>query len=294
MHPVTRSYEIHEAAALTGLTPARLRAWERRYDAVRPARQPNGYRAYSSEQVALLRAFSRLVAQGARIGSLAAMEPADVITAATLSASDGTPLGEILDAVRALDRERLEALIAEQVALLGLAGFAREIVLPLATIIGDLWSVGELPVVAEHFASEAVVRALKNGLLVQAVSGPTVICACLPGERHEWGFLATLTGVQNAGWRAHYLGADLPLDELVHAAWQLRPAGVVLTVGDPGICQASLASLLALPARLPERAFAAIGGAGVAGHETALRAAGFRLGVEAFGVAGPTAKPSVS
>lgn len=294
MHPVTRSYEIHEAAALTGLTPARLRAWERRYDAVRPARQPNGYRAYSSEQVALLRAFSRLVAQGARIGSLAAMEPADVITAATLSASDGTPLGEILDAVRALDRERLEVLIAEQVALLGLAGFAREIVLPLATIIGDLWSVGELPVVAEHFASEAVVRALKNGLLVQAVSGPTVICACLPGERHEWGFLATLTGVQNAGWRAHYLGADLPLDELVHAAWQLRPAGVVLTVGDPGICQASLASLLTLPARLPERAFAAIGGAGVAGHETALRAAGFRLGVEAFGVAGPTAKPSVS
>mgnify|MGYP001546459347 CR=1 FL=1 len=49
-----RQYEIHEVAQLTGLEPARLRAWERRYDVVRPVRQANGYRAYSAEQVALL------------------------------------------------------------------------------------------------------------------------------------------------------------------------------------------------------------------------------------------------
>lgn len=284
MTSASRSYEIHETAALTGLTPARLRAWERRYDAVRPARQANGYRAYTAEQVALLRAFSRLVAAGARIGVLAAMEPADIIAAASQRVSDGTPLGEILDAMRALDRERLEGLVAQQVALLGLAGFAREIVLPLATLIGDLWSVGEIPVSAEHFASEVVVRALKNGLLVQAVSGPTVVCAGLPGERHEWGFLATLTRVQNAGWRVHYLGADLPLDDIIHAAWQLRPAGVVLTVSDPEICRASLNGLLVLPARLPEGVFATIGGSGTTGEETALRAAGFRLGLEGFGI----------
>ncbi len=287
MTSASRSYEIHETAALTGLTPARLRAWERRYDAVRPARQANGYRAYTAEQVALLRAFSRLVAAGARIGVLAAMEPADIIAAASQRVSDGTPLGEILDAIRALDRERLEGLVAQQVALLGLAGFAREIVLPLATLIGDLWSVGEIPVSAEHFASEVVVRALKNGLLVQAVSGPTVVCAGLPGERHEWGFLATLTRVQNAGWRVHYLGADLPLDDIIHAAWQLRPAGVVLTVSDPGICGASLNRLLVLPARLPEGVFATIGGSGTTGEETALRAAGFRLGLEGFGIIDP-------
>ena len=287
MTVVSRSYEIHETAALTGLTPARLRAWERRYDAVRPARQANGYRAYTAEQVALLRAFSRLVAAGARIGVLAAMEPADVIAAASQRVSDGTPLGEILDAIRALDRERLEGLIAQQVALLGLAGFAREIVLPLATLVGDLWSVGEIPVAAEHFASEVVVRALKNGLLGQVVSGPTVVCAGLPGERHEWGFLATLTRVQSAGWRVHYLGPDLPLDDIIHAAWQLRPAGVVLTVSDPEICRASLNGLLILPARLPEGIFATIGGSGTTEQETALRAAGFRLGVEGFGIADP-------
>ena len=280
MSPTSRSYKIHETAALTGLTSARLRAWERRYDAVRPIRQANGYRAYTTDQVALLRAYSRLVSRGERIGTLAAMDPADVIAAACMSATDGTPLGDILDAIRALDRERLEALISQSVARLGLAGFGRDIVLPLATLIGDLWSVGELPVVAEHFASEVVVRALKNGLLGQDGGARTVVGACLSGERHEWGFLATLVRMREAGWRVNYLGADLPLNDMIDAAWQLRPDGVVLSVSDPEVCRGALELLKSLPSRLPDGVFAAIGGSGIVPHQTALAEAGFRLGIE--------------
>ncbi|HTG50704.1 MAG TPA: MerR family transcriptional regulator, partial [Gemmatimonadales bacterium] len=60
VHTPDRTYEIHEVARLTGLAPARLRAWERRYEVVRPRRLPNGYRVYTGEQVALLRAYARL------------------------------------------------------------------------------------------------------------------------------------------------------------------------------------------------------------------------------------------
>ena len=70
--PVTgpeRTYEIHEVAQLTGLAAARLRAWERRYEVVRPRRLSNGYRAYTADQVALLRAFARLIEAGERIGA---------------------------------------------------------------------------------------------------------------------------------------------------------------------------------------------------------------------------------
>jgi DNA-binding transcriptional MerR regulator len=68
--PVTRSdrtYEIHEVAELTGLAAARLRAWERRYEVVRPRRMANGYRAYTADQVALLRAYARLIESGERL-----------------------------------------------------------------------------------------------------------------------------------------------------------------------------------------------------------------------------------
>ena len=53
-----RTYEIHEVASPTGFAPARLRAWEGRYEVVRPRRMPNGYRLYMANRVTLLPAFA--------------------------------------------------------------------------------------------------------------------------------------------------------------------------------------------------------------------------------------------
>src|SRR6266508_3353367 len=133
--PVTRpdrTYEIHEVAELTGLAPARLRAWERRYEVVRPRRMPNGYRAYTADQVALLRAFARLIEGGERIGDLAARPAEEVLAQAEAHAPDGSPQAALIAAVRAFDRERLEALVAQQLALGGLRAFAERVALPLA------------------------------------------------------------------------------------------------------------------------------------------------------------------
>ena len=96
-----RTYEIHEVAELTGLAAARLRAWERRYEVVRPRRMPNGYRAYTADQVALLRAFARLIEGGERIGDLAAPPPEDVLAQAEARARDGTPHPAHVEAGRA-------------------------------------------------------------------------------------------------------------------------------------------------------------------------------------------------
>ena len=95
------------------------------------------------------------------------------------------------------------------VACPGLGGFAHEVVLPLAQVVGDLWALGKIPVAAEHMASEVVVHALKAGLREARGTGFVCLAACIPGERHEWGFLASLTGVHELGWQVHYLGPDL-------------------------------------------------------------------------------------
>ena len=49
-----------------------------------------------------------------------------------------------------------------------------------------------------------------------------------------------------------------------------------------GCVEPQLSALSQLPARLPPRAFAAIGGGGVAPFEHLLRAAGYRIGLESF------------
>lgn len=127
-----RTYEIHEVAELTGLAPARLRAWERRYEVVRPRRLANGYRVYTAEQVALLRTFARLVETGQRIGDLAVRPAEDLLLRAESSPTEGAPHAALLASIRELNREQLEGLVAQQLALRGLRAFASEIVPPLA------------------------------------------------------------------------------------------------------------------------------------------------------------------
>jgi methanogenic corrinoid protein MtbC1 len=188
----------------------------------------------------------------------------------------------LVNAVKELDRERLEALVAQQIALRGLAAFAEEIVAPLAQAVGDLWALGRIPIAAEHLASEVVLHALKGGLRASRGSGPLAVCACLAGERHEWGLLGTLTLVQEQGWRIQYLGPDLPANEVVEAAWRLRPQVVALSTSLPDNCEGQLATLAELPGRLPPGTAPGIGGGGAEPHAAALRHFGFRVELAAF------------
>lgn len=284
-----RTYEINEVARLTGLAPARLRAWERRYEIVRPQRQPNGYRAYTSDQVALLRALARLIAAGERVGDLAELPPAEILRRSQDLGHDGSPLSALLDATKALDRDRFEHLVAQQLALRGLGGFAREVAIPLAQAVGDLWALGKLPIAAEHMASEVVLQVLKSGLRMSRGNGPLALCACLPGERHEWGVLCALTTVHERGWRVQYLGADLPVDDIIEAAWTLSPAAIALSASDPATIQREMTALAALPGRLPPRTLPVIGGGGAERHAAQLEHLGYRIGLSAFNVQGPPA-----
>jgi len=277
-----RTYSIQEVADLTGLASARLRAWERRHAVVRPTRQANGYRAYSARQVALLRALAQHVAGGGRIGTLIEQPMEALVAAAEAAARDTSPAGMMLEAVRAQDRDRLESLVSRQITRLGLGAFAAEVAAPLAQALGDQWALGTLPVAAEHLASEVVVPALKRGLRQGGAAGPVVLAGCLPGERHEWGVLGALARPHERGWRIHYLGPDLPLEDAVEAAWQVKPRVLALTGSTPAVVKSALRSIASLPSRLPPGITVTVGGKGAEAHARRLRTLGCRIGAEAF------------
>lgn len=286
-----RTYEIQEVAELSGIAPARLRAWERRYAAVRPIRQANGYRAYSAEQVGLLIAYAQLVAAGDRIGDLVARPVHEILAAAAGRDASAAPHAALLAAARALDRDRLARLVAAEIERRGLRDFAESLAIPLAQDLGELWALGAVSVAAEHLASEVVVHALKGGLAAPGRPGHAVIAACLPGERHEWGLLSVLAGLQEQGWRVLYLGPDLPVDNLLDAAWSLRPAAAAVSASDPAVVHDNLGRLAAFASRAPEGMLIAAGGAGVPPHARLLGAYGIRTGIEAFALlpVGPAA-----
>jgi methanogenic corrinoid protein MtbC1 len=282
MTTAEQTYGIKQVAGLTGLSTERLRAWERRYAVVRPARRANGYRTYTTRQVALLRVFAQLIADGARIGDLIDEPMARITTRAARRHSDHPVVGPLLDAIRGLDRRVLEGLVTQELARRGLVGFAGEIALPLAQIVGDEWALGTVSIAAEHLASEVVVHALKQALQGGSADAPTVVAACAPGDRHEWGILAALSRARAAGWRIHYLGPDLPITQAVEACWRVRPGLLAIGVSDPARCAAMRPDLIKGLRALPEGTPALLGGGGALAHGRDLRRAGFRVGDRAY------------
>src|SRR5512134_2124913 len=62
------SLPIRTISSLTGVHAVTLRAWERRYGLVRPARTPKGHRLYSHQHVERIRRVLALMDRGVPIG----------------------------------------------------------------------------------------------------------------------------------------------------------------------------------------------------------------------------------
>jgi DNA-binding transcriptional MerR regulator len=67
-------YRMGTAARLSGVSPATLRAWERRYQAVSPARSETGRRLYGDDDVARLQLMKALTDAGDPISGIASLE----------------------------------------------------------------------------------------------------------------------------------------------------------------------------------------------------------------------------
>lgn len=66
-------YKIKTFAALAGVSPTLLRAWERRYSLFSPSRQAGNQRLYSQTDLVVLQNVQKLLAQGLSIGEVAAL-----------------------------------------------------------------------------------------------------------------------------------------------------------------------------------------------------------------------------
>lgn len=243
-------FSIKAAARRSGLTPHVIRVWERRYKAVEPARSGTNRRLYSSEEVERLTLLGRAIAAGHRIGTIA-QAPAEELR--KLASENSTELDlkprfktgperkgvrfvdECLSAVQGMDGSALECVLTEALVALGHQGLLRQVVGPLATILGDLWQEGVLTAAQEHFASAALRVFLFNAArpYPQGDSAPCLVVATPAGQLHEIGSVMISSIATNAGWRVAYLGASLPAAEIAGAARQKQARAVALSIVYP-------------------------------------------------------------
>lgn len=255
-------HPIGVVAKRTGIDLHLLRAWERRYAAVVPARSATGRRLYTDHDVSRLRMLKRLVEGGRRISDVATLsldaleaqvredEAAAIPAAGQISRKTRRQAGEIvpapprgpaellaeaLAAIGDLDRTRLEQLLTEAAINLSAPRLREELLVPLLEAIGARWHEGTLRVVHEHLATEVLrtfLTALRPASRVSALA-PRIVVATPVGELHEFGALLVTATAAESGWNVCYLGPNLPAEEIVAGARQHLARVVALSLVFP-------------------------------------------------------------
>lgn len=291
------SFPIQVVADRTGLSAHAIRAWERRYGAIQPARSAGRHRLYSEEDVQRLNLLAEACRTGRQIRTLANLSNAELLSllgrvpiqAGMESLPSLAPAGgdmgdrafcaQVLDAVRCLDTLALdEALQRAQVAL-GDQGLLRRVITPMAREVGALWKAGRMTSAQEHFFT-AMAKVFIWNLTRQYrpdLRAPKMVVSTPAGQYHEIGARIVSAVAANNGWNVTYLGASLPAFELAGAVQACGASALALSIVFPEDDPKLPAELEKLGQLLPQSVQVIVGGQASEAYLPALHAIGARV-----------------
>lgn len=222
---------IGELSKRVGASPELLRAWERRYGLLRPARSPGGLRLYSPADVKRVSLMQQHLAAGMAAAEAAALARRDAADGEVARSALGPAAmrEELAEALDAFDEPRAQTIVDRLLALATVEALLSEVIIPYLRELGERWERGEASIAQEHFASGV----LRGRLLGLARGwglgfGPAAVLACVPGEQHDLGLIAFGLALRSRGWRIVYIGPDSPIDTVADLSDGLEPRLVVL------------------------------------------------------------------
>jgi methanogenic corrinoid protein MtbC1 len=282
-----KRHPIQVAANRSGLTQDLLRAWEKRYGVVVPGRSGGGQRLYSDVDVERLRLLKLVVDGGRRIsdvaplsteelGELVVEDQAESATSVELPVVDPVALIDCLDAIERLDAVRLEEILSRQLLSAGSQNLIEGLVAPVMVEVGRRWHEGQLLASHEHLAT-GVLRGLVARVLADSQPREprgTIVVGTTPGQAHEVGGLMAAATAAQEQWRAVYLGAQLPPEEILGAAKQVNADAVALSFSIENPQHDDLGEIRAVVTGLSEGVLAIVGGAMARAKQAELKAMG--------------------
>lgn len=300
-------HPIQVVSRRTGLNVHLLRAWEKRYGAVAPLRTPARRRLYSEGDIERLLLLRRVTRGGHSIGQVARLPlrdlrsllESDAGAARRLRVSsanehpaarqgapespvprDGTEdcLGDCLESVRKLDIAGLEGDLGRASLAFGNHAILENLLAPLLRRVGDEWHQGSMRIAHEHLLSGAV-RSFVGQIAGQtrvASAAPRLLAGTPAGQNHELGALFASATASSEGWRAIYLGPNLPAEEIAAVAARCGARAVALSLSYPSDDPRLGGELLRLRRLLPRRTAIVVGGSAAGAYSRPLKSIGVR------------------
>ena len=234
------SYSIKDLEQVTGIKAHTIRIWEQRYNFLQPSRTETNIRSYSSEELKTILNVSLLNKYGFKISHIDKMSP-DQIEEKILSLNQ-------LDAIK----ERVVNVLIKEMVSLNMSAFEKqldiyigqkgvdktitEIVFPFLERVGILWMTNHINPAQEHLATNLLRQKIILGIeRLPAVSAQNknVILFMPEGEYHEIGLLFVYFLLKQEGIYVNYLGANVPMRDLVYLTTVKKPNYVFCHLTSP-------------------------------------------------------------
>jgi len=120
---------------------------------------------------------------------------------------------------------------------LGVAGLYQRVIAPAMWRIGELWGRGEGSVAEEHLATaltHRVMAGIYGSSFGHKLMPGRILMASVEGDQHALGLRMAADVIELAGYETIYLGADVPIAEILEAVATRSPDLVGLSATMPG------------------------------------------------------------
>lgn len=285
-------HPIRLVANRTGLTVDLIRAWEKRYHVVEPARSDTQRRLYSDYDIERLRLIRIAKQNGRRLVDVAPLTLEalrDVVsedsryevsqdvqaeiyrpnwTSPLESSESADDIDALLFSVQTMDQHRFDQLLQEGLVKQSLPAFLQTVIGPLLAEIGESTRLGKMRIAHEHMAT-AHLRTFIGALRFRETytgNEPKIVITTPTGQLHELGALMVAALVSVDGWLPVYLGPNTPADEIAACAMQSGARAVSLSLTYPADDPRIPTELTRLRSQLESKIPVFVGGSAASHH----------------------------
>ncbi len=250
-------FNLKSVLRLTGLNPDTIRAWEKRYVAVKPSRTSTGRRMYTEQEVNRLKLLAELTSNGHSIGSVAKLTDEQLLSLLA-TVQSGTPFNkskqlnpqipiiteDLIRAVENFDLSLVEVHLARANYTMSPRDLMLHLIPQLMYKVGNKVIEGSFGIAQEHALTELIKRHVRRIYdQLEPVDGvfqkdKILLFATPENHLHEFGIWMSAVLCRFQGFKTIILGPNLPADSLITTAKQIKPHAIVL--GFSPVSQAEL------------------------------------------------------
>lgn len=226
-------YSIRDLESLSGIKAHTIRIWEHRYGILQAHRTETNIRYYSETELKYLMSLALLNRNGYKISKLAQLSPQQIadLVAKMIDAPEefNNQIAGLTIATIAYDEEKFEKILNTCILQMGFEETINKVVFPYLKKLGMLWVSGTVIAAQEHFMTQ-----LLRQKLIVAIDGQHMkyddnskkFVLFLPnGEWHELSLLFLNYLLKSHNHRVIYLGASVPLNDVIQVGETLQPDG---------------------------------------------------------------------